>query len=47
LFRSRIDDRNLIMATGEAIAHLNYLLDRDRLAVDTDDAGVRWYRSRN
>jgi glyoxylase-like metal-dependent hydrolase (beta-lactamase superfamily II) len=47
LFRSRIDDRNLIMATGEAIAHLNYLLDRDRLAVDTDDAGVRWYRSRH
>ena len=45
LFRSRIDDNNLIMATGEAIAHLNYLLVAGRLSVDTDDAGVRWYRS--
>jgi len=45
LFRSPIDDRNLIMATGEAIAHLNYLLQQDRLTVDTDDAGVRWYRN--
>ena len=43
LFRSPIDDGNLIMATGEAIAHLNYLLAEGRLTVDTDAAGVRWY----
>jgi hypothetical protein len=45
LFRSPIDDKNLIMATGEAIAHLNYLLEEGRLAVETDGAGVRWYCS--
>lgn len=45
LFRSPIDERNLIMATGESIAHLNYLLAEGRLTVDTDAAGVRWYRT--
>jgi len=46
LFKSRITDSNLMMATGEAIAHLNYLLERDELDVNTDEAGIRWYRSR-
>ena len=43
LFRRPIDDRNLIMATGEAIAHLNYLLAESRLIVETDADGVNWY----
>jgi glyoxylase-like metal-dependent hydrolase (beta-lactamase superfamily II) len=43
LFRSPIDDKNLIMATGEAIAHLHYLVEQGRVAVETDEAGVRWY----
>ena len=43
LFKSRIDNRNLIMATGESIAHLNYLLDKGRLTVDRDAHGVNWY----
>ena len=43
LFRSRIDDQNLIMATGEAIAHLNYLLNQGRVEVRRDGDGVDWY----
>lgn len=45
LFKSPIDDKNLIMATGESVAHLNYLLAEGRLAVDADASGVRWYRT--
>ena len=46
LFKSKITDSNLIMATGEAIAHLNYLFYEGELAVDKEENGVRWYRSR-
>ena len=45
LFRSKIDNKNLIMATGESIAHLNYLLDIRRLSVAQDTDGVNWYRA--
>jgi len=44
LFRSRISDRILIMATGEAISHLNYLVERAEMRVNRDDNGVDWYR---
>ncbi len=44
LFKSRITGTNLIMATGEAVAHLNYLLDKSELVAGRDDAGVLWYR---
>ena len=43
LFKSRIDNNNLIMATGESIAHLNYLVCDGRLEMSTDDSGVNWY----
>lgn len=43
LFKSRIDNKNLIMATGESIAHLNFLLDKGRLSVRQDADGVNWY----
>ena len=46
LFRSKIDNKNLIMATGESIAHLNYLLQQDRIIVETDDNGVNWYTAK-
>ncbi len=46
LFKSRIDDNNLMMATGEAIAHLNYLFYAGELEISHEEAGVRWYRSR-
>lgn len=32
------------MATGESLAHLNYLLHRGEVAVHIDDQGVAWYR---
>ena len=46
LFKSKITDKNLIMATGEAIAHLNYLLYAGEMEFSTEEDGVRWYRSR-
>lgn len=45
LFRGRITDTNLIMATGESMAHLNYLERRGALQVTRDASGVRWYRA--
>jgi glyoxylase-like metal-dependent hydrolase (beta-lactamase superfamily II) len=44
LFKSRISEGNLIMATGEAISHLNFLLERGEMSVSRDDSGVIWYR---
>lgn len=34
------------MATGESIAHLNYLRQRGEAAKEVDAAGVAWYRAR-
>ena len=45
LFKAEIRASNLIMATGEAIAHLNYLIDAGKLERSTDDSGVHWYQS--
>lgn len=44
LFKSRITDKNLIMATGEAISHLNYLLEEGEMNCRLDGNGVRWYQ---
>lgn len=44
LFKAKISETNLIMATGEAIAHLNYLLADGLLTAEVDDTGVRWYQ---
>ena len=44
LFKGRISDGNLIMATGESVAHLNYLVDSGALTVEADRDGVDWYR---
>jgi glyoxylase-like metal-dependent hydrolase (beta-lactamase superfamily II) len=46
LFKARITDRNLIMATGEAISHLNYLLDNKEVNCWQDTEGVNWYQLR-
>lgn len=47
LFKSKITKNNLIMAAGEAIAHLNYLLYEGEVAVSKLEDGVRWYQSRH
>lgn len=44
LFKARISDDNLIMATGESTAHLNYLLSEGALKIETDSQGVHWYQ---
>lgn len=46
LFKSEINKHNLIMATGESIAHLNYLVNHGRMVVERDGDGVDWYRSK-
>lgn len=43
LFKSPITGKNLIMAAGEAISHLNYLLERDEMSVSRDRDLVNWY----
>lgn len=42
LFKGEIDANNLIMATGESVAHINYLLARGSLSADQDPDGVMW-----
>ena len=44
LFKSKISASNLIMATGESIAHLNYLVDDGSLVAEADADNVMWYR---
>lgn len=46
LYRREITDDNLMFATGEAIAHLNYLLADGRIEAETRPDGVTWYRRR-
>jgi glyoxylase-like metal-dependent hydrolase (beta-lactamase superfamily II) len=43
LFKSEISDSNLILATGESVAHLSYLVAKGTLAVEADD-DVLWYQ---
>ncbi|MEM7431111.1 MAG: MBL fold metallo-hydrolase [Pseudomonadota bacterium] len=43
LFKARISDSNLIMATGESVAHLNYLVATGDIAREVDDVGVTRY----
>lgn len=47
LFKAKVSGSNLMFATGESIAHLNYLLNADQMTVSTDDDGVHWYQSRS
>jgi glyoxylase-like metal-dependent hydrolase (beta-lactamase superfamily II) len=43
LFRRKIEDGSLGMATGETLAHLNCLLGRRRARRERDTEGVDWY----
>jgi glyoxylase-like metal-dependent hydrolase (beta-lactamase superfamily II) len=47
LFRSSINESNLIMATGEAIAHLHYLQFHGEVQSWMDDDGICWYQAVN
>jgi len=45
LFRRKIDQWLLGLATGESLAHLNCLIARGQAVKETDSAGVDWYRA--
>lgn len=45
LFRRKIDQHVLGMATGESLAHLNCLIARGQAVRETDANGVAWYRA--
>ncbi|MCR5877384.1 MBL fold metallo-hydrolase [Phenylobacterium sp. J367] len=45
LFRRRIDAGLLGLATGESLAHLNYLVARGQAVRERDAEGVDWYRT--
>jgi glyoxylase-like metal-dependent hydrolase (beta-lactamase superfamily II) len=45
IYRSKIDDKNRIMATGEALSHLNFLVRSGELQADYRD-GANWYQTR-
>jgi len=47
LFRSTINDNNLVMAAGESIAHLNYLLESGAIETHLDESGTRWYHKKH
>lgn len=47
LFKSKIDKHKLIMATGESVAHLNYLVKRGRITVERDKHDVDWYHAQS
>ena len=42
IFKSEIKNNNRIMAVGESMSHLNYLIDRGDVAVELKD-GVKWF----
>jgi glyoxylase-like metal-dependent hydrolase (beta-lactamase superfamily II) len=44
LFSREIDEQTLGMATGESLAHLNYLVQRGEAVRTVGEDGVHWYR---
>lgn len=44
LFKRSITGPHVMLAVGETLAHLNCLLGRRMIGVETDAAGVSWYR---
>ena len=46
LFATQIDDRSRVMATGEALAHLHYLVEKGDMVADVDDGHVTWFHRR-
>lgn len=46
IFKSKITHSTLVFAAGESYAHLNCLIERERLTVTKDKSGVNWYQQR-
>ncbi|MEM9404139.1 MAG: MBL fold metallo-hydrolase [Pseudomonadota bacterium] len=47
LFRAPVRDTDLVMATGESLAHLNYLVYQGEIERTRDERGVDWYAVAN
>jgi len=45
IFGRKIGEDSLSLATGEAIAHLNYLIAEGKAVVERDGDGVDWYHA--
>ena len=45
VFGRKIGDDLISMASGEAIAHLNYLIDEGKVTRSRDEDGVDWYKA--
>jgi len=45
LFRRPINDDVLTLAVGETQAHLNYLVNKNKLQTSTDNTGAIWYQT--
>ena len=43
LYRTKITSDNLMFATGEAIAHLHFLLNEDKITAERDADDIIWY----
>ncbi len=46
LYKRRVPGSHAMMATGEAIAHLHYLMATGDIDAESDEGGVTWYRRR-
>lgn len=44
LFKAKIDENNLMLAFGEAIANLNYLCAQGRIIATPDEKGINYYQ---
>jgi len=45
LYKARIGNNNRSLATGEAVAHLNYLIGEGTMIAEPDDDGIIWYQA--
>ncbi len=45
LFKRELSVVETLLATGETLAHLNYLLAQDKVSLSYDDIGVAWYQA--
>lgn len=44
LFDRKLSDTDLLFATGEALAHLNYLVLANKIEKQIDESGIAWYQ---
>jgi glyoxylase-like metal-dependent hydrolase (beta-lactamase superfamily II) len=45
LFVNKINENSLILAVGESLAHLNYLIGEDKMKMKKNNEGINYYQS--